>query len=129
MKTIIKSIACALALTTSVAFAHPTDEKTSKNEAPTFESSMFVTADANLRVAVKKNTHQKVHLTLKDSNGALIYTTTIGKNEMKYAAKINVNELADGAYQLEIASGNNRVVRNVNLSSKKVEFQRNVTVE
>ncbi|MEZ4901123.1 MAG: hypothetical protein R2822_04875 [Spirosomataceae bacterium] len=100
MKTILKSIACALALTTTVAFAHPTDDKTSKSEAPTFESSMFVTADANLRVAVKKSTPQKVYLTLKDANGSLIYTTTIGKKEMKYATKINVSELADGAYEL-----------------------------
>jgi len=130
MKTILKSIACALALTTTVAFAHSTDDKTSENNAaPTFESSSYVTTDASLRVTVKKNSQQRVYLTLKDANGALVYTTTIGKKEMQYAVKINVSELADGAYELEIASGQNRVVKHLNLSSKKVEVQRNVTVE
>lgn len=130
MKTIIKSIACALALTTTVAFAHPTEDKTSNNRPEaTFESSAFVTADANLRVAIKKNAPQKVYLTLKSNEGQVLFAETIGKKEMAYAAKINVSDLTDGNYQLEIVSGKNRVVKQLNLSSKKVEVQRQVTVE
>jgi ribosomal protein S6 len=130
MKTIIKSIACALALTTTVAFAHPTEDKTSNNRPEaTFESSAFVTADANLRVAIKKNAPQTVYLTLKNTDGQVLFAETIGKKEMAYAAKINVSDLTDGNYQLEIVSGKNRVVKQLNLSSKKVEVQRQVTVE
>ncbi|MEI7586316.1 hypothetical protein [Runella sp.] len=130
MKTIIKSIACALALTTTVAFAHPTEDKTSNNRPEaTFESSAFVTADANLRVAIKKNAPQKVYLTLKNNEGQVLFAETIGKSEMAYAAKINVSDLTDGNYQLEIVSGKNRVVKQLNLSSKKVEVKRQVTVE
>lgn len=130
MKTFIKSIACALALTTTVAFAHPTEEKTSNNRPEaTFESSAFVTADANLRVAIKKNAPQKVYLTLKSKDGQVLFAETIGKKEMAYAAKINVSDLTDGTYQLEITSGQNRVVKQLNLSSKKVEVQRQVIVE
>lgn len=130
MKTIIKSIACALALTTTVAFAHPTEDKTSTNRPEaTFESSAFVTADANLRVAIKKNAPQTVYLTLKNTDGQVLFAETIGKKEMAYAAKINVSDLTDGNYQLEIVSGKNRVVKQLNLSSKKVEVQRQVTVE
>ncbi len=130
MKTFIKSIACALALTTTVAFAHPTEDKTSNNRAEaTFESSTFVSADANLRVAIKKNAPQTVYLTLKNNEGQVLFTETIGKKEMTYAAKINVSDLTDGNYQLEIVSGKNRVVKQLNLSSKKVEVQRQVTVE
>jgi endo-beta-N-acetylglucosaminidase D len=131
MKTIIKSIACALALTTTVAFAHPTEDKTSAKNRPeaTFESSTYITTDANIRVAIKKNSPQRVYLTLKAANGDVIYTQTVGKNETNYATKINVSNLEDGVYQLEIASGKNRVVKSLNLSSKKVEVQRKVTVE
>ena len=130
MKTFIKSIACALALTTTVAFAHPTEEKTSNNRPEaTFESSAFVTADANLRVAIKKNAPQRVYLTLKNKDGQVLFAETIGKKDMAYAAKINVSDLTDGTYQLEITSGQNRVVKQLNLSSKKVEVQRQVIVE
>ncbi|MFN8346677.1 MAG: hypothetical protein U0X91_16870 [Spirosomataceae bacterium] len=130
MKTIIKSIACALALTTTAAFAHPTEEKTANNRPEaTFESSAFVTADANLRVAIKKNAPQPVYLTLKNTDGQVLFAETVGKKEMSYAAKINVSDLTDGNYQLEIVSGKNRVVKQLSLSSKKVEVQRQVTVE
>ncbi len=130
MKTIIKSIACALALTTSVAFAKPTEDKTSTTRPEaTFESSAFVTADANVRVAIKKNAPQKVYLTLKNANGDVLFAETVGKKEMAYAAKINVSDLNDGSYQLEITSGQNRVVKQLNLVSKKVETQRQVTVQ
>jgi ribosomal protein S6 len=113
-----------------VAFAHPTEDKTSNNRPEaTFESSAFVTADANLRVAIKKNAPQKVYLTLKNNEGQVLFAETIGKSEMAYAAKINVSDLTDGNYQLEIVSGKNRVVKQLNLSSKKVEVKRQVTVE
>jgi ribosomal protein S6 len=130
MNTIIKSIACALALTTSVVFAKPTEDKTSaaRPEA-TFESSAFVTADASLRVAIKKNAPQKVFLTLKDANGDVLFAETVGKKEMTYAAKFNVKDLNDGVYQLEITSGKNRVVKELNLVSKKIETERKVVIK
>ncbi|MFN3379982.1 T9SS type A sorting domain-containing protein [Runella zeae] len=130
MKTIIKSIACALALTTSVAFASNVEEKTTDNRpVPTFESSTFVTADANIRVAIKKNAAEKVYILLKSTDGQVIFSETIAKKSMAYAAKINVNDLADGVYQLEISAGKERVVKQLNLASKKIEVERKVTVQ
>jgi len=129
MKTFIKSIACALALTTSVAFAHPTEEKTTENSKPTFETSAFVSADANIRLAVKKFNAERVFVSLRDAQGNVLFSETIGKNKMGYAAKINVSDLTDGAYELEVFTGKTRVVKHLNLSSKKVETARKVTVE
>ncbi len=129
MKTIIKSLVCALALGTTVAFAHPTDEKSKDSRpVPAFESSTYVSADANLRVAVKKNTSDRVYITLRNTEGVVLFTETIGKKESSYAAKIDVKDLNDGVYQLEIFSGKDRVVKKLNLTSQKVETQRVVTV-
>lgn len=129
MKTIITSLVCALALSTTVAFAHPTDEKSKDNRpVPAFESSTYVSADANLRVAIKKNTAERVYITLRSADGTVLFSETIGKKEMAYAAKINVKDLNDGAYQLEIFSGKDHVVKKLNLTSQKVETQRVVTV-
>lgn len=129
MKTIITSLVCALALSTTVALAHPTDEKSKDNRpVPAFESSTYVSADANLRVAIKKNTPERVYITLRSADGVVLFSETIGKKETAYAAKINVKELNDGAYQLEITSGKDHVVKKLNLTSQKVETQRVVTV-
>jgi len=132
MKTFIKSIACALALTSTVAFAHPTkEEKVATNTRPVavFESSAYVTNDANIKVAIKKNKAEKVFLTLKDADGDVLFKQTVSKNEMSYAAKFNINELADGVYNLEIEAGESRVVKQLNVVSKKIEVERKVTVQ
>ncbi|WP_428666949.1 DUF3244 domain-containing protein [Runella sp.] len=129
MKTIITSLVCALALSTTVAFAHPTDEKSKDNRpVPTFEASTYVSADASLRVAIKKNSPERVYVTLRNAEGVVLFSETIGKKEMTYAAKFDVKDLTDGAYQLEITSGKEHVVKKLNLTSQKVETQRVVTV-
>ena len=48
---------------------------------------------------------------------------------MTYAARFNVNNLNDGVYQLEITSGKNRVVKELNLVSKKIETERKVIIK
>jgi hypothetical protein len=131
MKTIITTIACAFALTTSVAFAHPTTEgKTKENKTQHFDASAYVTNDASIRVAVKKNTVGRVYVSLRDAKGELIYGETVGKKDMAYAAKFNVSELQDGAYTLEMIGNNGeRIVKKLNLKSEKLVADRKVTVE
>lgn len=125
MKTMFKTLACALALTTTVAFANPTEEK----KVAKFEASAFSTKDASIRVAVKKNVQERVYLTLRDSKGHVLFAETIAKGEMKYAAKLNVSELADGTYQIAIKSGDEQIVKQLNVSTKTVEVERTVSVK
>jgi Secretion system C-terminal sorting domain len=125
MKTIFKTLACALALTTTVAFANPTEEK----KAAKFEASAFTTKDASIRVAVKKNVQERVYLTLRDAKGQVLFAETISKNNMKYAAKFDISDLADGAYQIEIKAGNEQIVKELNVSTKTVDVERKVTVK
>ena len=125
MKTTIKTLVCAFALSSTVAFANPTEEKT----AAKFEASAFITADASVRVAVKKNVHERVYLNLRDAKGDVLFTETISKNDMDYAAKLDLSNLSDGAYQLEITAGKDKVVKQLNVQTKPVVAERKVTVE
>lgn len=125
MKTTIKTLACALALTTSFAFANPTEEKT----AAKFEASAFTTKDASIRVAIKKNVHERVYLTLSNAKGDVLFAETISKNDMSYSAKLNLSELADGSYQIEIKAGKEQIVKQLNVSTKTSDVERKVTVK
>ena len=125
MKTTFKTLACALALSTTVAFANPTEEKT----AAKFEASAFISKDASIRVAVKKNVHERVYLTLANAKGEVLYAETIHKNDMSYAAKLNVSELADGAYKIEIVAGKERIVKQLNVSTKTTDVERTITMQ
>ena len=125
MKTTIKTLVCALALSSTVAFANPTEEKT----AAKFEASAFTTKDASIRVAIKKNVHERVYLTLSDAKGEVLFAETIPKNDMNYAAKLNLSELADGVYKIEIVAGKDRIVKQLNVSTKTTDVERKVTVQ
>lgn len=136
MKTLI--FVGALALASTVAFASSKESKKSNprvenhtiesRTAVTFETSAYVTKDASIKLAVKKNAPERVYITLRSANNDILYRETINKNEMSYAAKINVNELTDGVYRLEIATDKDRVVKRLNLSSSKAETERKITV-
>jgi methionine-rich copper-binding protein CopC len=132
MKTVITTIACALALTSSVAFAHPTttEDKTNANKVTSFETSAYVAKDASIRLALKKNVPGRVYVQIRNAKGEIIYAETVGKNEMNFAAKLNVSELADGVYTLEIISKNGeRITKKFNLESAKEVIDRHVTVQ
>ncbi|RYZ17026.1 MAG: hypothetical protein EOP49_51080 [Sphingobacteriales bacterium] len=45
----------------------------------------------------------------------------VGKKEQKYAVKLNVAELPDGKYELEVKSKEGSIVKEVNLGSEPVE--------
>ena len=124
-----------LLLTAStVAFASPRvgEKKVSRvsdnRTGVTFETSAFVTKDAAIRLAVKKNAPERVYITLRDAKNVILYRETITQNEMSYAAKINVNYLSDGNYKLEIATNQDRVVKHLHLTSPKSETERVISV-
>ncbi|MFN8346678.1 MAG: hypothetical protein U0X91_16875 [Spirosomataceae bacterium] len=137
MKTLVITLISALTLTSATASikgskkagSRPAETHTVENRtAVTFETSAYVTKDASIKLAVKKNAPERVYVTLRTANNDVLYRETINKNEMSYAAKINVNELTDGVYKLEIATDKDRVVKRLNLSSSKTESERKITV-
>ena len=125
-------IVSALSIASTVAFANPGNttkeiKKTENRTAITFETSAYITKDASIRLAVKKNAPERVYITLRNAANIVLYSETINKNEMSYAAKINVNDLTDGLYKLEIATGKDKVTKRLSVSSSK-EAERNITV-
>jgi hypothetical protein len=126
MKTSIKTIICAIALSaSSVAFASGKSGK----EAPKFEVSAYIAKDASLHVNVAKLSAGWVTVSLKDANNNEIYSENIGKNDLQYALKMNVNALADGNYTLKITSDNQTITKQISLVSERVEVARKVSVQ
>lgn len=134
MKTFVKTLIGVLSLASTVTFATPTEGKNSDSHstesrpAVTFETSAYVTKDASIKLAVKKNAPERVYITLRSANNTILYREIVNKNEMFYAAKINVDELTDGVYKLEVATDKDRVVKRLNLTSLKSEVERRITV-
>ncbi|NEU67827.1 hypothetical protein GK091_13130 [Spirosoma agri] len=103
-------------LMSAATLANPTMPK----ELP-FGASAFVTIDNQIRVSVIKAAEVPVQIVLRNADKEVVFQRSINKKEAKYAVKLNVNELADGAYELEVRSDEGSIRKQLNLSTQPVQ--------
>jgi hypothetical protein len=92
-----------------------TDPTTPK--ALSFDASAYVTANNQIRVAVLKTSDAPVVVVLRSKNNEVLFRQAIGRKEAKYAVKLNVDNLADGQYELEVKSNEGSIRKHLNLST------------
>jgi hypothetical protein len=118
MKTIITSLVCALALSSSVAFASdPTEDKKAKP----LQIGVFTTKDSKIQMAVRKGAGEKAVITLRDAKQNVIHEEIMGKKSEKFDARFDVSELAEGNYTLEVTAGKDKIQKQVSIKSQKEE--------
>ena len=129
MKTFIKTVLCAAALSVStLSFAKEKNSKDKESKPiATFNASVYIAKDASIRVAVEKNTPSNVVINLRDARNEVVYSDEISRKELKSVYKLDVEQLKDGDYTLEIVSNTKTVTKSLHIASAKVE--RSVIVE
>lgn len=115
MLPLLNTLTASILLSASTLF-NPTTPKTLS-----FDASAYVTVNHEIRVAVQKSTDMPVVVLLKNKNNKVLYEQSIGRKEAKYAIKLNVDELADGDYELEIKSSEGSITKQVNVSTQAVQ--------
>lgn len=103
-------------LLSAATLTNPTNPK-----ALPFDASAYVTVNNQIRVAVSKTASVPVVILLKTADNQVIYRLPIDKKEAKYAVKLNVDDLADGKYELEVKSSEGSIRKQLNLSTQPVE--------
>jgi hypothetical protein len=119
MKTIIRSLALALSLSLTIATASMAED-TPRGRATTaavYKTGIYSTASGQLNIAIDKEAGGFVNIHLKSPNGILLYTQSVGKNELKYRVRLNLSELEDGVYKLVTTNGAETNVRELVIST------------
>ena len=121
MKTLIKPLFFALSLglistTASLAQTSTTPQTTG---AAAYESGIYTSANGKLNIALNKQTGGPVDIRLKAADGTVLYSHHLGKNERQYRTRLNLSELADGTYQVEITNGVETTRQTVTLATKQ----------
>lgn len=119
MKSLIKPFLFALSLsivafTTSFSEANPIGRPTS---AATYKTGIYTTAAGKLNIALDKQTGGSVDIQLKSSDGTVLYTKHLSKNERIYRTRLNLNDLEDGVYYVEITNGVETTRQSIKLST------------
>lgn len=123
MQTNLKALALAAAvLTTSLvaplaANASTVNPATGKAEA-TFTVNTFRAAKStNLRVFIQKDNQAAVRVTLKNEAGEVFYETTLGKNQPGKALSLDLSQLPDGHYVVEVSNRDKKEVKSFTLAT------------
>ncbi|WP_232541117.1 hypothetical protein [Spirosoma endbachense] len=115
MYSLMSNLAVSILMGTAT-LTNPTTPK-----ALPFDASAFVTASNQIRVAVSKTADVPVVVLLRNSENQVLFRQSISKKEAKYAVKLNVDELADGKYELEVKSAEGSILKQLNLSTAPVK--------
>jgi hypothetical protein len=116
MKTLVTTLACALALSSSVTFASdPTEDKKAKP----LQIGVFTTKESKIQMAVRKGVGEKAIITLRDAKQNVIHEEIMGKKTEKFDARFDVSNLADGDYTLEVTSGKEKIQKQVSIKPAK----------
>ncbi|MBN8823930.1 MULTISPECIES: hypothetical protein [unclassified Spirosoma] len=122
MKTLVKTFALALTLglvSTVATFAETNPGTKKAAQAATFKTGIYTTVSGKLNIALDKEKGGPVDIRLKSSDGRVLYNYRLGKKEEIYRTQLNLTDLEDGVYQLEVTNGVETTTQAVKLSTHK----------
>ncbi|MBD2754513.1 hypothetical protein IC230_16520 [Spirosoma sp. BT704] len=91
-----------------------------------FEASAYVTINNHIRVAVQKSPDVPVVFLLRDKSNDILFRQIVSKKEANYVVKLDVHELTDGQYVLEVKSAEGSIRKQLNVVSAPVQNQTRV---
>jgi hypothetical protein len=115
MLNLLSNLICTALLSAPVVSGEPTTPK-----ALPFEVSAYVTSENKIRVSILKSSPESVVLLLRNDKKEILFQEVISKKDLKYAAKLDVKNLADGAYELEFKSAQGAIRKQVNVATQPV---------
>ena len=118
MKTLVKTIAIA-ALTAMTFISNATDTNVAPTKATTFAVGIYQSVNTlKVNIMIEKEEGKALLVELKDKNGEILASERVGKNDKLYHAKFDMSELEDGKYTFVITKGDEKVVKEFELSTK-----------
>ncbi len=130
MKNLVKTFAIA-ALSAVSLISNGADNNTKPTKSKTFEVGMYQSVNTlKMNVMIEKSADKNLSVVLKDEKGNVLYNERVTKGAKTYHGKYDLSELADGKYTFEFTKGDEKVIKEVNLSSvESIESTRHIVVE
>ncbi|GAA4452279.1 hypothetical protein GCM10023189_15430 [Nibrella saemangeumensis] len=117
MKTIIKTLVLALTLSSVSYVASANPNAGDKKTATSYKAVIFPAANATtLNVIVQKQTGSRVQIVLKNAAGTVLHTEYLTKKEGTFKSKLNLSELVNGTYRVEVTNGADLMVKDFTIS-------------
>lgn len=130
MKNLVKTFAIT-ALSVVSLISNANDVGVAPTKSKTFEVGMYQSIHTlKMNVMIEKSTDKNLSVVLKDGKGNVLYNERLTKGTRSFHGKYDLSELADGKYTFEFTKGDEKIIKEVNLSSEvPTENARQIVVE
>ncbi len=98
----------------------------------TFAASAYVTKANKIRVSIDKPNREPMTISLRPvGQQHVVFTEHVNRKTTKATLLLNVDQLADGAYELELKTSSGQLVKQIDLHTpaKVALVQRQLTLE
>ena len=121
MKTLLKPLLLSFTLSLVTLSATLADRNPGNrtSTAATFKTGIYTTAEGKLQIGLEKETGGAVDIKLKNADGKVFFTQHLSKKERAVRLRLNLSELPDGEYKLEVTNGVDVTTHSVQLSTKQ----------
>lgn len=117
MKTLVKTFAIA-ALAAITFTSNAGNENTTPSKSKTFEVGMYQSVNTlQMNVMIEKTTDKYITVVLKNQKGKVLYKGNVDKDSAVYHGKYDMKGLEDGIYTFEFTKGDEKIVKEVNLTT------------
>lgn len=120
MKNSIKTLICALALSTVLAFNVSAEDKETK-KVTGFGTGIYTTKAGKINISVDKYNHKPATIELEDKKGNIYYQEVVGKNKTQFRRSLDINQLPAGEYTLYITSNGEKLTKKLEVNDKQPE--------
>lgn len=121
MKTQIKTIACALLIATAPLFSAFATEQQQPAQKASLKTGMYFSKDGRLNVNIENSLNKAAKVLIRDKDNQVVLERKTMSHATLSTLKIEVADLPDGAYTVEVSNGRDRVTQNVQLETPKQE--------
>lgn len=117
MKKLFKTFAVVL-LASATTFAALIEDKKEVKQPKTFDIGMYnIKNTSKIRLMLEKAKGDVLIVQLRNEAGDVLHKEVVNKRNTFYSANFQLDGLKDGTYQFEIESNNEKVVREVTVST------------
>ncbi len=118
MKKLFKTLAVVLLASATTFATTIEDDKKEVKQPTTFEIGMYnVKNTSKIRLVLEKAKGDFLTIKLRNEFGDLMHTEVVNKRSTFYSTNFDLDGLNDGRYTFEISSDNEKIVREVTVST------------
>ena len=118
MKNLVKIFTIA-ALSAVSLISNGAGNNTVPTKSKTFEVGMYQSVNTlKMNVMIEKSTDKNLSVVLKDEKGNILHDERVTKGTKNYHGTYDLSGLADGKYTFEFTKGDEKVIKEVHLTSE-----------